>query len=130
MPERDHPARLETHLAGGLAHARDFRLDLEKVASVDRRQKLDGGVRAEEPLVPVVPDEQFRSGVAEELEHERAVHETPAVVRLLGAHAQAQDGALRTAQDCAPETPWRRESSSSRKAAARDAVVPGPKPAS
>ena len=97
---------------------------------MDGREEVDRGIGAEEPLVAVVADQQLRGRVAEELEHEGAVHQAAAVVGLLGAHAQAKEDPVRRAQETAPETPWRRESSSRRNAATREAVVPGPKPAS
>ena len=105
---RDDLAGLEAHLARRPAHARQLRLDLEIVAGVDRREEVDRGVGAEEPFVAVVPDEELRGGVAEQLQDVRAVDEaarrsgrSPAPTRsrrsdLLGCHvAGASLGAAR-----------------------------------
>ncbi len=125
---RDHLAGLEAHLPGGLPDLRDLRRDLEVVAAANGRQEVDRRVGAEEPLVAVVADEKLRGGIAEELQDVRSVDEAAAVVRLLRSDAQAQQHPLAHAP--LPAAACRREISSSRKAATREAVVPGPKPAS
>ena len=93
------------------------------------REEVDGGVRAKEPLVAVPADQQFRGRIAEQLEHESPIDQAAAVVRLLGPDPQPQLDTFLLHRSL-PESPLRREISSRRNAATRDAVVPGPKPAS
>ena len=107
---------------------RDLGFDLEVVAAADGGEKLDRRVCPEEALVAVVPDEELRRRVAEELQDEGAVDEPAAVVRLLGPDAETQKDPVAHAP--APAGACRREISSRRKAATREAVVPGPNPAS
>ena len=125
---RDDLAGLESHLAGRLPDARELGLDFEVVASVDGREEVDRGVGAEQPLVAVPADEELGRRVAEEFQDEGAVHEPATVVRLLGCRPGGEAAPARSS--LVPSSPRRREISSRRKPATREAVVPGPNPAS
>ena len=87
----DDFARFELHAARGLADVHDAALGFDVVAGVDRREEFDAVVGGEEPLVAVHSNEQLGRDVAEEREHARAVDEVAAVVRVVRAHAHAQE---------------------------------------
>jgi hypothetical protein len=67
---------------------RNLAIGLDVIAGVHGRLKLDVVVSAEQALVAVGLNEQLGRHVAEEVDHVGSVHQVPAVVGVLGGHAQ------------------------------------------
>ena len=88
----DDLARFEFHAAGGVADAVDLAVRFDVVARIDRREKLDHVVRAEQTFVAVALDEKLGRNVAEQMHHVRAVNQVSAVVCILRAHAESDQG--------------------------------------
>src|ERR1700730_6988271 len=75
----DHLACFELDLARAVSEPNDPARCFDEIAGIDGREKLDGLVRGEQPLVAVAADQELRGDVSEQAEHARAVDEVAAV---------------------------------------------------
>ena len=66
----------------------DLAVCLNEITGVNGSLELNVVVRAEQALVSVTLDQQLGGHVAEQMDHVGAIHQIPAVVSVLGRHAQ------------------------------------------